>query len=188
MAKNINHFSKDLKAVHKDLKKLLQTAPRKVARMAQRHFEESFELQKYNEEGATAWEKRKYDNETSEGRNVLIGKQTAVLSKSIRVLSVSKDKIVIGTSLPYAKIHNEGGTISQNVEITDKMRKFFWAKYYKTKSSKYKAFALTKKTRFERQINIPQRQFLPINNKANKKLFLKINDFFKKNIDSAFRK
>jgi len=34
---------------------------------------------------------------------------------------------VFSSSLPYASIHNEGGT----VVVTAKMKRFFWSKYYK---------------------------------------------------------
>lgn len=37
------------------------------------------------------------------------------------------NKIIWSSSLPYASIHNEGGEIV----VTDKMKRFFWAMYYK---------------------------------------------------------
>ena len=36
--------------------------------------------------------------------------------------------ITFSSSLPYATIHNEGGTIT----VTSQMKKFFWAMYYKS--------------------------------------------------------
>lgn len=49
------------------------------------------------------------------------------LSNSIKA-SVNADTITFTSALPYASIHNEGGTIT----ITPKMQKFFWAMYYKS--------------------------------------------------------
>ena len=64
--------------------------------------------------------------------------------------------ISAGEKLSYAAIHNEGGTIS--VRVTEKMRKYFWAMYYKTQNSRYKWMALTEKETLT--IHIPKRQFI----------------------------
>lgn len=53
--------------------------------------------------------------------------RTGGLRKSIRV-KVQGGQIAWSSSLPYASIHNEGGTI----EVTQKMKSFFWAMYYKS--------------------------------------------------------
>lgn len=77
------------------------------------------------------------------------------LKRSIHTISKSPTEIVIGSDLPYASIHNDGGTI----RVTDKMRKFFWAKFYSTGDGAWKGMALTKKT----HITIPQRQYIGYN-------------------------
>jgi len=43
--------------------------------------------------------------------------QTGRLKKSVRVISADETKIVVGTDVPYAKIHNEGGTINKTVSV-----------------------------------------------------------------------
>jgi phage gpG-like protein len=53
--------------------------------------------------------------------------RSGALRKSIRS-SVSGSTITWSSSLPYAGIHNEGGEI----EVTAKMKRFFWAMYYKS--------------------------------------------------------
>jgi phage gpG-like protein len=53
--------------------------------------------------------------------------RTGALRKSIRS-KVSGTTITWSSSLPYAGIHNEGGEI----EVTAKMKRFFWAMYYKS--------------------------------------------------------
>jgi phage gpG-like protein len=82
--------------------------------------------------------------------------------------------VTIRNTQPYANIHNEGGNIK--IPVTDKMRKFAWAMYYKNGGGKakgksaraslrnqnadnWKGLALTKKTYLN--INIDQRQFAP---------------------------
>ena len=72
--------------------------------------------------------------------------------------------VVISNPVPYAAIHNEGGTIP----MTPAMRAHWWKEYYahgghvkgsttpeKPESKKYKALALTK-----HNIRIPKRQFM----------------------------
>ena len=68
--------------------------------------------------------------------------RSGALRKSIRA-RVSGNALNFSSSLPYAKIQNEGGVIV----VTRKMQKFFWAMYYslvgkityniKTKSANY---------------------------------------------------
>jgi phage gpG-like protein len=48
--------------------------------------------------------------------------------KSIRVIKADTQSVIIGTDVPYAQIHNEGG-ISHPV-VSKKMKKFAWAMYY----------------------------------------------------------
>lgn len=62
-----------------------------------------------------------------------------------------------GTKVPYARINEEGGEISQTIPITEAMRKFFWAQWYATKEGKWKAFALTRKQTIRRTIRIRKR-------------------------------
>ena len=52
--------------------------------------------------------------------------RTGNLRRSIRY-RVSDNMITFSSSLPYASIHNKGGEI----EVTEKMKKYFWAMYYK---------------------------------------------------------
>lgn len=54
---------------------------------------------------------------------------------------------------PLAAIHHFGGR--WQVPVTDRMRRFFWYMHKRTKDDKYKAMALSKKTRFT--ITMPAR-------------------------------
>ena len=63
----------------------------------------------------------------------LINKRGSIMARSGKLRrsvnkSVSGTSISWNSSLPYASIHNEGGEI----EVTAKMKKFFWAMYYKS--------------------------------------------------------
>lgn len=98
------------------------------------------------------------------------GKQRAVLVKgghlkrSIRILRQGKQSVTVGSNLPYAGIHNEGGKIEQT--ITPKQRAFFWAKFEETDNDMWKRMALSKKLK----IRIPRRQFLGNSTDLQKRL------------------
>lgn len=61
-----------------------------------------------------------------------------------------------GTEVPYARIHEKGGTI--NPTITSRARGYFWSMYYQTSIPQWKYMALSKKTQFT--IHIRPRPFL----------------------------
>lgn len=69
-------------------------------------FKDSFNKQGWTDNGFTPWPPRKTG---SDGRGILI--KTTNLRDSIRVMESSPLRIVYGTSVPYAQIHNQGGTI-----------------------------------------------------------------------------
>ena len=79
-------------------------------------------------------------------------KLSGALRNSINA-KVSGDSVEFSSQLPYAKIHNEGGTIT----VTPRMKRFFWRKYYQTGEVMYRNLAL-KKT--GSTISMPQRQFI----------------------------
>lgn len=64
--------------------------------------------------------------------------------------------LVIGTSSPYARIHQFGGVTRPRV--TDRMRRWAWRQWYETEDERYKAIALTKKESLT--VRIPKRPFL----------------------------
>lgn len=80
-------------------------------------FDKNFERKAFFDK---AWQKRR-----REGRGSLLV-ASGRLRRGLRSTSNAKD-IHFAHDAPYAKIHNEGGKI----KITPKMRKFFWAMYYK---------------------------------------------------------
>lgn len=76
------------------------------------------------------------------------------LRRSIRS-QIIKNGVRWTSSEVYAAIHNEGGTIT----VTEKMKKYFWAMYAKTKLPSWKRMALMK---VGKKIKIPKRQFIGI--------------------------
>lgn len=144
------------------------------------------------------WQRRSHDD--GSGRKVLQGpaKGGVHLSQSIFPGRLDGFKLVYSTTLPYAAIHNEGGTI----RVTAKMKRYFWAKYieatgsitYKKDGRKrntqrnrkldanaefYKAMALKK---VGSKIIIPKRQFIGMHPQLNTTITEiiqdNLNDFF----------
>lgn len=80
-------------------------------------FDRNFEREAFFNE---RWARRKFSDD--ESRGLLI--RTGELRHSIRE-EVTGHSVIFSSDLPYAAIHNEGGTII----VTRRMKKYFWACY-----------------------------------------------------------
>lgn len=78
--------------------------------------------------------------------------QTGKLRRSIQSV-ITGNRLKFTSSEPYAAIHNEGGEIT----VTERMKKYFWAKFKQTGQQHWKHLALVKTGS---KITIPKRQFL----------------------------
>lgn len=105
------------------------------------------------------WARRKYNDDESRGLLV----QSGTLRRSIVAKVTDRDSVLFQTTVPYAKIHNEGGTIT----VTSRMKKYFWWKYITIVGSKRPkaGIAITYSERFQRKKNGELR-----NNKRNREL------------------
>lgn len=81
-------------------------------------FDRNFERQAFFSE---AWQRRK--SPTRPGGHILV--DSGGLRRSITSFQ-TENSIVFCTEHPAAAIHNEGG----DIEVTAKMKRFFWHKYY----------------------------------------------------------
>lgn len=168
-----NGFIRKMKA----LKEIIRNAPNEIAILARNHFEESFDLGGYNETPFEKWKERARPNDKrNKGRALLI--KTGRLSRSIRIKSVGKRRIVIGTDVVYAKIHNEGGEIATRArsELRPRRRtstgRFAGGFESAGRGATFKAG----------KIKIPKRQFMGEDNRLLRK---KINAFFITKIKQA---
>lgn len=138
-------------------------------------FIDSFQKQGFTNSSFEPWQKR--SNDTRPGGALLV--KSANLRNSLRLLKVEENKIIIGTTSPYAKIHNDGGTI--NIKLTKKARKFFWFMYKISNDTRYKWMAISKKEHLT--IKMPKRQFIGesqvLNNQLEDWLMLHIEKRFK---------
>jgi phage gpG-like protein len=151
------HNRKTLKELQKkiaEVEGLAKRVPDIAAIEAVKLFQENFVKQGWQGASFRAWERKKTPNEYP----ILRSANQNSLMSSIHVVSKSPTAVVIATgdNKPYAKVHNEGGV--NNVRVTDKLRKWAWAMWYKTNNDFYKNIALTKKSTL--QVKIPQRKFM----------------------------
>lgn len=95
-------------------------APKLIAAGAERHFKESFRNQGFTDSSLQMWPK------TKNGKPGRILKKTGLLMNSIRIARADINGIQIvagGPHVPYARIHNEGGTIEGTVNVRQYVRR-----------------------------------------------------------------
>jgi len=99
--------------------------PNKAATIAVNFVKERFKAQNWVDTSTEPWKKRKYNrgSKRRQKRAILVDK--ARLLRSWRKIQVTETKAVIGTDVPYARIHNEGGRFKGTVNIPQHGRKAF---------------------------------------------------------------
>ena len=179
--------------------------PIKVGALAKAHFRENFRLSGFMNGGLRQWPATRRQQTGGKSAAANYG---PLLSRRNHLFGSIGYKpgagyVVIGTSLPYAAIHNDGGTVSPTVTL--KMRKFAWAMYYRALGNKaaknggkgntagkkgkkaastspeaerWKALALTRKQKLN--ITIPKRQFIGDSQELNAAINRKIGEEFDK--------
>ncbi|WP_294613116.1 phage morphogenesis protein [uncultured Bacteroides sp.] len=92
-------------------------------------FDRNFEREAFFND-APGWARRKFNDDESRG---LLARE-GTLRRSIKdgVSVTDHASVVFTSSVPYAAIHNEGGTIT----VTRKMKKYFWYRYMLIMGSK----------------------------------------------------
>lgn len=86
------------------------TIPKRVAANAERHFKESFRKQGFTNANFLRWAP------TKGGKAGRVLRKSGLLFNSIRIDQANENGIRIvagGAHVPYAQIHNEGGTINR---------------------------------------------------------------------------
>lgn len=122
-----------------DLKKFENEIPKVVSEMGsigQNHFVRSFANQGFTDDNLEKWPDRKRDDRLERGkpkRAILV--KSGRLRRSIRKV-VSRFSALLVTDVPYATIHNEGGTGRAFGKHSFKMPKRQFVGYSKTMSDK----------------------------------------------------
>lgn len=181
---------KDIDTYFKSLSdRIRKQIPHVVAETATEYFKERFSAKEWD---GTPWPQTK---RVVRRGSLLV--RSSKLVNSIRPTVVTANRVRIGAGnakVPYAQVHNEGGTVHPTV--TPAMRKWAWAQYYKAggtslKSAQntgkkrstynpgksaninfYKALALTKKSYLN--VTIPKRQFMGHTVRLNTKILERI--------------
>ena len=180
----MNQFDRDMQKILKDLRNLIdRKLPVAAGKYAKQHFQDNFMKGGFVNGGIHPWPPAK--RLSSGGAGADSQYRTLMSSRNHLYSSINYTpgtaEVTIFNDVVYASIHNDGGTV--HPQITPKMRRYAWAKYYElgggSKGSqkgrkgskkgsggsaaplaaeKWKALALTKKKQLT--IHIPQRQFM----------------------------
>ena len=148
-------FLQELQRNERQLRQAFErTIPLKVSVAMEEFAKENFRQGGFVDNGLTPW-KRTMRQSFGTGEDAL---RTPLLSRERNLMNSVQHrytpyKATVFNNLEYADIHNQGGRI----QVTERMRKFFWAKFYETKSEMYKILALKPVGSY---INIPKRQFI----------------------------
>lgn len=141
------------------LKELVAIYPKLIGNEAVNFFKSNFDKEGWQGETFEKWPSRKRETRLSTGKPILFSSGT--LKRSIQVKSTSESEVVVGTAgqIPYARIHNEGGQITQAARSETFVRNRF------KKAPKRGQFRRGVKpgkgfTFRDRTINIPKRQFM----------------------------
>lgn len=141
------------------LKQLIEIYPRLVGNTAVNFFRSNFDKQGWQGEHFEKWQPRKRENRRSLGKPILT--DTGALKRSISVKSTTPIEVVVGTGgeIPYARIHNEGGTIKQAPRsdnfVRNRVKKGRGKGRFKRGTKPGQGFSFG-----ERTITMPKRQFM----------------------------
>lgn len=128
----ITKKGKQVKQMLEEFKVFRARLPQMVGTEAVSFFKQSFRRQGWIDKGGVEkWKRRKHDGRKSRSRGILMLRGT--LRRSIRIVEKSISSVTVGTDVPYAQIHNEGGHITAIAHV----------RAYKRKGSAYTRHAQT---------------------------------------------
>jgi phage gpG-like protein len=150
--------------------------PAEVATIAVNFSKERFREQAWLDKTKTAWKPRKNNRSGGKKKSQTLLVNTGRLKRSIRKISATPDAVIIGTDVPYAKIHNEGGIINENVAVKQHDKKSFTRK---RKGRKETVKAHTIKSHIRKlNIKVPARPFIGNSYTLEKRILLHIKARF----------
>ena len=148
------------------LSRTYKTLPKEIGALAVNFSKERFVQQSWLDSTKENWQQRKRPRKGKGSQTLLV--KTGRLKRSIRIISADETKVIVGSDVPYAQIHNDSGKIEKTVAV---------------KTHKVKEHSRTRKGRKEtvkehvvkahsRRMNttIPQRQFLGVSYTLTKQI------------------
>lgn len=91
--------------------------PPEIATIAVNFTKERFRDQAWLDETKRNWKPRKTKRGRTGKRSQTLLVDTGRLKRSIRKIKATTEQVIIGTDVPYAEIHNEGGEINKTVTV-----------------------------------------------------------------------
>ena len=169
--------------------------PRKVGIVAVNHFKQNFRDAGWRDDGLHPWKTTQRQREGGpDAKYTPLTSRRDHLMRSIQYSSQA-GQVTVTNPVPYAPIHNNGGTLNTHPSVTKRMRRFAWAKVYAlagvkgkgklpkqlpATAAKWRALALTKKSKLSITARIPQRQFMGDSRELKQKINTIINDSIKR--------
>lgn len=138
-----------------NITKALDSLPKRVSVLAVNFSKERFVKQNWIDSSTEEWRPRSRKRRGGKRRQrgaVLV--DSGRLKRSIRVISISKNKIVIGTAVPYAQAHNDGVNAMVTVKPHSRRRN---GKTYQVRA-------------YSRRMFLPRRRFLGDSKELTKRL------------------
>lgn len=137
---------KDFVKMLDNVTQAINSMPQRVATMAVNFSKERFVEQNWHDRQTEPWKKRKGRRRGGDKRqNGAVLVDSGRLKRSIRVISASRERVVIGTDVPYAQAHNDGADGIVRVGQHNRRTR-------KGKKAVVRAHS--------RKMNLPQRQFI----------------------------
>lgn len=112
-------FSKLHKAIN-NYAKMKQELPKVIANECVKFFGDAFKKEGWTDTAYSPWKKRKQETKKSAGKPVLIG--TGALRRAVMTSNraATFERIRFVVNLPYASIHNNGGTVQKSAHKRSK--------------------------------------------------------------------
>ena len=150
--------------------------PTLVATTAVNFSKERFVRQNWFDKKEVPWKQRRVRRAGGRRRSQTLLVDSGRLKRSIRKISVTKNKIIIGTDVPYAAIHNEGGTVSENVTVRTHTRRTHTRKRSGRKEI-VKSHIVNAHSR-RMNLRIPKRQFIGNSAELTRRIEVLVTDIF----------
>lgn len=192
----IQQFEALVKAKQREIRDAIhRRLPVKIGRMATDHFQDNFRRGGYVDGGLHPWPVTRRQQPGGKAANSQYGPLMSArknLYGSIRYVP-GDAQVVVGTSVPYAAVHNQGATITTHPRVTPKMRKFAWRQFFAAGGKNapadsgagfWKGLALTKKDKLTVTAKIPQRKFLGQSQELSEKVSQTVENEIKNILNS----
>jgi len=149
-----------------NFEQVVATLPRKMGNEAVNFSLDNFQRQGFLGSTVEPWKPVKGRRGNGRQRAILV--KRGRLKRSLRIMREETNGVVVGSSLPYAKAHNEGfqGTVTvkaherANYSYSKQGTGKFTIKGKERMKTVSKVEGYTKVKSFERRMNLPRRRFL----------------------------